>query len=330
MQINSSKNISVSVIVPIYNVEKYLSKCINSILIQTHKNLEIILVDDGSLDNSGKIADEYIGKDNRIKVIHKSNAGVSSARNTGIEAATGDYICFSDADDLLELDYVEYMLNLIVEGDADVSYTSGMFTTYHKEQIVKDYISIFTAEEATVAILCYKVPIGVYCKMFKRDFLNKENIRFVPNIYIGEGFNFNTACFQRANRVVVGLKKIYFYRRNNSDSAMSKFNVKKCEMALFAIDNIKNDFIIKSKSVMKAWNFAYWHTHCDMYYLIENANADKQYHLLYKKCKYIARMKAFNAFLVPTKRMEKVRALLLLISPKLVSNLIILRNRRMS
>ncbi len=89
----------ISIIVPVYNVEKYLKECIESILSQTYKNIEIILIDDGSTDNSGKICDEYLKKDSRVKVIHKENGGLSDARNTGIEIASGKYIGFVDSDD---------------------------------------------------------------------------------------------------------------------------------------------------------------------------------------------------------------------------------------
>ena len=103
----------VSIIVPIYNVEKYLSKCIESILSQTYKNIEIILVDDGSPDNSPQICDEYAKKDDRIIVIHKANGGVSSARNAGIDIATGKYIGFVDPDDYIENNMYELMVNKI-------------------------------------------------------------------------------------------------------------------------------------------------------------------------------------------------------------------------
>lgn len=106
-----NESVKVSVIVPIYNVEKYIGKCILSIIEQTYKNIEIILVDDGSLDDSGNIADEYATRDNRIKVIHKANAGVSAARNSGLDAATGDFVCFSDGDDYVMPNYVEHLLN---------------------------------------------------------------------------------------------------------------------------------------------------------------------------------------------------------------------------
>ena len=95
----------ISVIVPVYNVEKYINKCIDSIIRQTYKNIELILVDDGSTDNSGKLCDKLASQDTRIKVLHKQNGGVSRARNLGIEKATGDYICFVDSDDWLEIDY---------------------------------------------------------------------------------------------------------------------------------------------------------------------------------------------------------------------------------
>ena len=103
----------ISVIVPVYNVEKYLNKCIDSIINQTYKNLEIILVDDGSQDSSGKICDEYTKKDNRIKVIHKENGGVSSARNIGLNNATGEWIAFIDADDWVDEEYLQTLFNRI-------------------------------------------------------------------------------------------------------------------------------------------------------------------------------------------------------------------------
>ncbi|MDQ1143763.1 glycosyltransferase involved in cell wall biosynthesis [Bacillus sp. SORGH_AS 510] len=129
--------IKVSVIVPIYNVEKFLSKCIETIINQSYKNLEIILVDDGSPDRSGEICDEYAAKDKRIKVIHQKNSGVSSARNAGINAATGDYVCFADGDDYLMPDYVEYLMDLAVRNDADISLTTDMFSNYQLNQVKK-------------------------------------------------------------------------------------------------------------------------------------------------------------------------------------------------
>ena len=110
----------VSVIIPVYNVEKYLPRCIKSVLDQTYQDLEIILVDDGTKDNSGIMCDEYATKDNRIRVIHKENGGLSSARNSGIEIATGDAVFFLDSDDYLPTECIEKMVCLMEEKDADI------------------------------------------------------------------------------------------------------------------------------------------------------------------------------------------------------------------
>ena len=218
-----NESVKVSVIVPIYNVEKYIGKCILSIIEQTYKNIEIILVDDGSLDDSGNIADEYATRDNRIKVLHKTNSGVSAARNSGLDAATGDFVCFSDGDDYVMPNYVEHLLKLCLTYHADVAYTVDMYTTFHNEHIANSQVKVITPEDATENILCYKVPIGVYSKLFNREFLVKNNIRFLEDVYIGEGFNFNTACFQRANKVVMSNERIYFYRRDNENAMTSHF-----------------------------------------------------------------------------------------------------------
>lgn len=108
-----------SIIVPVYNVEKYLKQCIESILNQTYKNLEIILVDDGSKDSSGKIVDDYAIKDRRVIPVHKENGGISSARNTGLAYVTGEYLTFVDSDDWLDLDMYEKMIEAIEKYSAD-------------------------------------------------------------------------------------------------------------------------------------------------------------------------------------------------------------------
>ena len=111
----------VSIIIPVYNVEKYLEKCIKSVLNQTYQNLEIILVDDGSKDKSAIICDEYMVKDNRITVIHKQNGGLSSARNAGIEVATGEAVFFLDSDDYISKECIEKLVKLMKKNSADIS-----------------------------------------------------------------------------------------------------------------------------------------------------------------------------------------------------------------
>lgn len=323
-----NESVKVSVIVPIYNVEKYIGKCILSIIEQTYKNIEIILVDDGSLDDSGNIADEYATRDNRIKVIHKANAGVSAARNSGLDAATGDFVCFSDGDDYVMPYYVEHLLKLCLTDNADVAYTVDMYTTFHNEHVANSHVKVITPEDATENILCYKVPIGVYSKLFNREFLVKNNIRFLEDVYIGEGFNFNTACFQRANKVVMSNERIYFYRRDNEASAMTSFKEAKCLMALKAIDIIKDNLVLRTPRVLKAWKFAHWHTHFDMYCWIVNSNAIHINEELYKRCRSVAQKEALIALSVPTKKSERIRGILGLIAPIIVAKLMLWRNKR--
>ena len=111
----------ITVIIPVYKVEKYLARCVDSVLAQTYKNLEVLLVDDGSPDNCGRICDEYAQLDSRVKVIHKPNGGLSSARNAGLDAMTGEYVMFVDSDDYIALDCVEYLLALIERFSAQIS-----------------------------------------------------------------------------------------------------------------------------------------------------------------------------------------------------------------
>ena len=170
----------VTVIVPVYNVSSFLSKCIESICEQEYPFLEIVLVDDGSTDESGKICDSYAERDARIKVIHKQNQGVSSARNTGLDVATGRWICFVDGDDYIMPEYVSYMLALGVAYDADIALTTHMFGSFDNKQMDADDVRIWTGEDAVEAILCYKVPIGCYCKMFKREVL--KTTRFILSV----------------------------------------------------------------------------------------------------------------------------------------------------
>lgn len=150
--IENMKNELISIIVPIYNVEKFLNKCIESIIGQTYKNIEIILVDDGSKDGSGLICDEYAKKDRRIKVVHQPNGGVSSARNTGLREATGEYIGFVDPDDYISENMYTLLYNRLTETSADISMCG--YKCYFDKQVeftangdVKEYTNIEVIEK---------------------------------------------------------------------------------------------------------------------------------------------------------------------------------------
>ena len=159
----------VSIVVAVYKSEPFLPKLLDSICNQTYKNLEVILVDDGSPDNSGRICDDYVLKDNRFTVIHKENGGACEARNYGINAATGEYITIIDGDDWLEPDYIEYLLKIALDNQADMSMTDRIFTTRDFVQTQNDNIEVWSSEKAAAYILYPRIPIGPWNKLYKLD-----------------------------------------------------------------------------------------------------------------------------------------------------------------
>lgn len=166
------KNKKISIIIPIYKVEQYLYRCIESVVNQTYQNLEIILVDDGSPDNCPKMCDDWAEKDKRIKVIHKENGGVSSARNLGLEKATGDYIAFVDSDDILDKEMIQKLYSSVVENNSDLSMCKYSLI-YEKDNriIIVDEFNLIKAE---------KEKIFEY--LFKSERKNKKGIIRTPSI----------------------------------------------------------------------------------------------------------------------------------------------------
>lgn len=310
--------LKVSVIIPVYNVERFLRRCIESVQNQGHVNLEIILVDDGSTDASGMICDACAEKDCRIKVIHKQNNGVSAARNSGMDIATGEYICFVDGDDYVMPDYVEYLLHLSIVHHTRISISTEVYTSFDLKQCRDTTELIYTGEQATEAILCYKLQIGVYNKLFERSFLKEKNVRFIEGLPIGEGFNFNVAAFQRADHIAVGHRKVYFYRKDNSDSVTTKFNAEKWKAGLYALHRIKEDFIIHSGRIERAWDFAWWRTNSDVYDLLVLADVSKEYPDMYRGCREVMKKNAFSCFKVPTSGKNRLRAVVMSVCPGLV------------
>lgn len=317
----------VSVIVPVYNVGKYLRKCVKSILNQTYNNIEIILIDDGSNDNSGEICDKFAEIDKRIIVKHKCNEGVSAARNDGISIAKGKYICFVDGDDYVAQDYVEYLINLIKKFNTSIALTFGFFTSYDQKQVYRDEIRTISGEDATEALLCYQIPIGVYCKIFKKSFIDENILRFRTDLFIGEGFNFNASSFQLASSVGIGYRKIYHYRLDNPTSATTEFSEKKWINGLYATKEIKKNFVEETDKLTLAWNYAWWHTNADVYNLLIISGEKNKYVDMYKKSLKIVKGDYGYAFSVPCTRREKIKALVYGVCPIMIPRLKILRKR---
>lgn len=229
----------ISVIIPVYNVEKYLDECIESITNQTYKNLEIVLVDDGSIDNSGKICDEYAKKDNRIKVIHKENKGVSSARNEGLKKSSGNWISFVDADDWLENDFCITLLNKAIETKADIALCGyNRIVNGNTEKInPSDKDLFFSSEEYLVKSLNPQTGFGFcHMKLIKREIL--KNIIFNENIVVGEDALFNMTIAKNINKAIFVEKALYNYRVN-SQSVVRRYDKNYANKYLLAMQVVK-------------------------------------------------------------------------------------------
>lgn len=278
----------VSAIVAIYKSEAFLPKLIDSIISQTWKNLEILLIDDGSPDNSGTICDEYAKRDDRIRVIHKKNGGACAARNTGLSEATGDYILIIDGDDWLECDYVEYLMNLIHKTGSDMAMTDHIFTTRDRVQIERDSIETWTPEEAFCNIIYPKIPIGPWNKIYKASLLRNNHIDF-NRPWSGEGLYFSAMAAQHSNKVGVGHRKIYNYRMNNANSGLTYYNIVMGTNALENIKYIKDNRLVCTKRTEYACDWHIWKNYGYTLFLIIATNSVSENKELYKDCIYSLR-----------------------------------------
>lgn len=229
----------ISVIVPVFNVERYIAKCIESILNQNYRNIELILVNDGSTDRSGEICDAYKEKDNRIKVIHKSNGGQSGARNLGIEMATGEYIVFLDSDDFWLDDKLEGMVKKLKNDNPDML----MFKAYSYysdsdsyEPFSKEYNHLCfkgNGREVLANILKEDYDFG-WCPIWyliKREILIEQNLKFLEG-YLCEDVNYVFELWNIVKSVVYYDEYVYAYRRDNLNSTTHIASFKFCKNLL--------------------------------------------------------------------------------------------------
>lgn len=212
-----------SIIVPVYNVEQYLTKCIESLLAQTLKEIEIILVDDGSTDKSSKICDQYALKDERIKVIHKTNGGLSEARNKGIEAAKGEYLGFLDSDDWVETNFYQYLYKLIQNTRADIAQCDFVYAYDESikiefNNIVKE--NVYTGIEALGLLYgseCVRTVV-VWNKIYRRELF--KNIRYPKGKLYEDEFTTYKLIYQAKKVVDSNVSMVYY--RQRKDSIMGK------------------------------------------------------------------------------------------------------------
>ena len=220
----------ISVIVPIYNVEKYLDRCVDSVINQTYKNLEIILVDDGSPDNCPKMCGDYAKKDSRIKVVHKKNGGLSDARNAGMKVATGEYVSFIDSDDYISLDFYETLLQTIVDNDSDIVecsvvkfYEDNNFDEYSDDLKVTNYDTLYALDG-----LINENPFKqhVWNKLYKSSVA--LDIPYAVG-KLNEDEFWTYQVFGKAKKVTRINKTMYYYFQRGSSIMGNGYNIKRLD-----------------------------------------------------------------------------------------------------
>ena len=242
-------NKKITVIIPMYNTEEYIERCIKSAINQTYKNLEIIIVNDGSTDNSLQICERLKKEDDRIKIINQENKGVSGARNTGLEAATGEYIGFIDSDDFLEENMYEKLMGYIEEYDADLASAraymidrNGILEVSH----YNNYVDSFVDEKSILkSYVDGFLTIAVWDKLFKREVIG--NVRFDSTVFC-EDAKFVLDVCSKVNKVVCTSERLYNHlRRTGNSITNTSFN--KFYMTLYDYAYKKRDEIIKNNPI---------------------------------------------------------------------------------
>lgn len=216
-------NDKISIIIPIYNQEKYLDKCLQSLSEQTYSNISFLLIDDGSTDGSAEICKKYCEDDERFVYIYQDNAGVSAARNKGLEIADGDYMGFCDSDDWVENDIYEFLYNMIKRTDADI----GMCGFEVEQGNNHDYVhteEVITPEQAVKALYIYKNNGGgfLWNKLFKRSVI--DGIKFNSNLTLYEDMVFVCEAYSHCNSIVSSNERKYHYFHNPQSALNGAFH----------------------------------------------------------------------------------------------------------
>lgn len=282
---NDIKQPLISIIVPVYKVEKYLRRCLDSILSQIYRNIEIIIVDDGSPDMCGDICDEYNKLDYRIKVIHKKNAGLSDARNTALQMAQGEYICFVDSDDWVSPYYVEHLYEAISRGQADlgISWFEGVSErqtshTKFEEKLLK-YQCLNT--EGCLKKLLYQdgVETCAWGKLYKRELF--MGVRY-PSGKLYEDIPVTYEAIKRSKKIaIIGNVDYYYFQREDSIQ-----NVQFSNRKLDAIElcyNMLNSICLEYPYLKSAAECRYFSTVCNILFQIRDEDHEQEKEKLWKE-----------------------------------------------
>lgn len=238
---NTSIEPLISVIVPIYNVEKYIDRCLKSILNQTYRNIEVLLIDDGSPDRCPQICDDYAIADNRVKVIHKTNGGLASARNSGVLNATGKYICFIDSDDWIDTDTFEYGIRLMMEETkrVDIIQYGIEFAQNenHHSCSRKEKVAKYEGKEILNQLMIMSTKTDSYfsvCRcLFRAELLKKESF---PEGRINEDIAYKYRIFSKASVLIDSNLPKYYYFQNNGSITTEGFKTRDLDLYIAAAE----------------------------------------------------------------------------------------------
>lgn len=260
----------ISVIVPIYNVEKQLKRCINSIINQTYKNIQILLIDDGSKDSSGKICDDFSKYDTRIVVLHQDNVGVSAARNKGIELAKGRYICFIDSDDYIEKNYIEELYQLMRDEKIDLGICDLNYKYTNKEDcwsaVGEKTINLKNVSEEIFLELNEKYLLyGPYNKIFKSSIIKKQKIKFIKEMSYGEDLIFNLSYLQYVKIIKTTNQTRYNYIADIDNSLANKYRADRFKTGKIIFEELYKFFEINGMLSEKSKKYLYGRIFDDAY-----------------------------------------------------------------
>ena len=308
----------ISLVVPVYNVEKYVKKCVESIMHQTYPHIEIILVDDGSTDASGHILDELAKEDERVRVVHQKNAGVSSARNQGLEIAGGEYIMFVDGDDYIEPDYAEYFNKLLESTGADMAVGLNNFSVESQCQVEQDNTEIWTDMRVIEQIYLGAVNVAVWNKIYKKAIIDENGLRFDPSIWYGEGMLFNIEYLQCVDKVGVGKRRVY-HQICNPESAMRKFNLKSNFCGMRSLEVQRSSWKKKNERIETAWKYHYRNFSESILCGLVATDTVKQHQDVYNKCKANMRKNLLLPWKVDVPVGRKLRLTLFAVMPGIIA-----------
>ena len=272
----------ISIIVPVYKVEPYLRKCVDSILCQTYTNIEVFLVDDGSPDNCPVICDEYAARDNRVKVIHKKNGGLSDARNSALDIMHGEYVTFIDSDDYVSVDYVEILYRLLIVNNADIScvqfikYYEGSFPV---NPVADHSFQILNSHDALQKLMYFdELETSANCKLYRSDLF--QGIRY-PVRKLFEDLGTTYKLLLKATKIVNSQAKKYFYLQRENSIEQSQFSTKKMDL-LEMCEALRNDTLAVYPDLYHAWNCRFFCANFHLFLQIANGQFKKQTVILKK------------------------------------------------